>query len=164
MKRTVIDLIRRTESVGPRGTFAIQQLEQRGPAWFIARDYVNHPHIRGARSYLFPDRHIWVMFFQSHRGRHPFETYIHACHAYVQGDLLYIDDLYADVIRFWDGRWSVVDLGEMAVAVAAGELTNNQVAIALRGMEAGVHLLTEASVGRMESHIQEMLAREPTQP
>ncbi len=118
-----------------------RRLERRGEAIFLDRSFRGHPEIAGVRSILLPKLHLWAMFYEAHRPPHPMCCYIHMARIFDEGETILIEDLYLDVILYQDGRWKLDDVCEFRAAVAAGELSSEQIDAALLGLEHACRLV-----------------------
>ncbi|HYF91259.1 MAG TPA: DUF402 domain-containing protein [Symbiobacteriaceae bacterium] len=137
MKRIIIDIKNRIEQHMLSGSsFVIdQRLERQGGNIYLDRNYTGHPDISSARTIMIPRLHLWVMFWEGHGRPHPTRCYMHMARILDQGERVLVEDLYLDVTLMRDGRWQVLDIDEFRAAIAAGELSAEQVQAALEGLE-----------------------------
>jgi len=156
MKRTVIDVQRRTEQHLLSGSsFPVdRRLERRGRHICLDRSYTRHDTIAGIRSVLLPDQHLWVLFFEGHGNQYPLYCYMHMARIIDEGTVLTVEDLYLDVTVAHDGTWRLVDVDEFRAAIAAGELDTSQIQDALAGLENACHLVEQGG-----TQIEALLAR-----
>jgi predicted RNA-binding protein associated with RNAse of E/G family len=161
VKQTIIHFGNRTERHLVSGsTFPIdRRLERRGPNIYLERNFVRHPEIAGCRSILLPRQHLWVMFFEGHAQPHPLRCYMHMARILDRGATVTIEDLYLDVVITRDGQWHLLDVDEFRVAVAAAELSLEQIDAALLGLENACQLV-HRSGGDVEGHLLRTLAAE----
>jgi predicted RNA-binding protein associated with RNAse of E/G family len=159
MKRTVIHLGNRTERHLLSGSiFPIdRRLERRGGNIYLERNFIRHPEIAGCRSILIPAQHLWVMFFEGHSQPHPLKCYMHMARILDGGDTVTVEDLYLDVIITRDGQWHLLDVDEFRAAIAAGELSSEQVQAALLGLENACQIV-HRSGSDVEPYLHRVLA------
>lgn len=145
MKRMVITMDSHLEHHERSGnTYRIdRRLERRGNAILLDRSFVSHAETAGFRSLLLPEQHLWVIFYEAHRPPHPMYCYMHMARICDEGSTVTIEDLYLDVILYDTGRWRVVDIDEFREAVAAGELSPEQIQAALLGLENACRLVDQ---------------------
>lgn len=158
MKRTVIDMERRTEQHLLSGSrFQIdRRLERRGRQIHLDRSYTHHESIGGIRTVLLPDQHLWILFFEGNGRQAPLYCYMHMARIIDEDTVLTVEDLYLDVTVAHDGTWRLLDVDEFRTAIAAGELTASQVQDALAGLENACRLVAEGG-----TQIEALLASPP---
>lgn len=160
MKRTVISMGGRTEHhlLSGRIYHVDRRLERCGNTVYLDRNYIRHASISGVRSILLPEQNIWAMFFEGHGGEAPLNCYMHMCRVLDEGETITVEDLYLDVLIQNDGHWQLVDVDEFRKAVESGELSAEQVAAALHGLENACRLVDRYGTG-IEAHLHSVLAR-----
>lgn len=160
MKRTVIHMGGRTEHhlLSGRLYQIDRRLERHGSTVYLDRNYVRHASIAGVRSILLPEQNIWAMFFEGVSGEPPLNCYLHMCRVLDEGETITVEDLYLDVLIQNDGHWQLVDVDEFRRAVAAGELSSEQVDAALHGLEQACRLVDRYGTG-IEAHLHSVLTR-----
>lgn len=158
MKRIIVDMKGRMQHHLLSGhSYPIdRRLERLGGNIYLDRTYVNHTDISGFRSVLIPDLHLWVMFWEGHGGPHPCRCYMHMAAIADEGERVVIEDLYLDIIVMQDGRWELLDVDEFRAAIAAGELTPQQIQTALEGLENGCKLVQRCG-GDIDGYVYRML-------
>lgn len=158
MKRIVIDMNGRTEHHTVSGsTYRIdRRLERRAGSILLERNYVHHSAIAGIRSLVLPEQHLWVIFFEGVGGPYECQCYMHMAQIHDQGSTVLIEDLYLDVVVMADGRWHLLDVNEFRAAIAAGELSDEQIQVALQGLESACRLVDTAGLG-IEAHLLQAL-------
>lgn len=154
MKRIIVDVEGRTEHYALKGTtFHIdRRLERVGENIRLDRTYTDHPTISAVRTLIMPGWNLWVMFWDGHGEPHEVNCYMHMAQVRDEGNTITIEDLYLDVIVFQDGRWVVADIDEFRAAIAAGELSQEQILAALDGMERACRLVRLAGT-EIEEHL-----------
>lgn len=108
-----------------QGTFAVDHYEQ-GDGWlYLARPFVNHPHIASMEAYLLP-----ALGLQGNRwGHHPgsaydwYDFYIDIMAFEVQETLWTSRDFYLDIVVVEGRGTTVADTDEFLAAQAEGLLT-----------------------------------------
>jgi|GEM_PF-2970663 len=161
MKRILIHMPSRMEQHILSGSiFPIdRRLERLHGNIYLERNFIRHPSIAGARSVILPRHHLWVLFFEGQGAPHPWLCYMHMAQIRDEGDTVVIEDLYLDVIVERDGRWHLVDVDEFRAAIASGELTAEQVQVALKGLENACRVV-EGAGGDLEAYLYETVALE----
>lgn len=159
MKRIIIDMKSRMEHHLLSGhSYAIDgRLERLDGNIYLERTYTRHPTISSARTVLIPGLHLWVMFLEGHGGPHPCRCYMHMARILDQGERIVVEDLYLDVTVLRNGRWEVLDIDEFRAAIAAGELSPEQIQAALEGLEHGCRLVQRGG-DDIEGHVYRMLS------
>jgi hypothetical protein len=160
MKRTIIDMTRRTEHHVLSGTiFPIDGgLERIDGNIYLARNFINHTSIARVRSILLPRHHVWALFFDGFPNSPPHcQCYLHMARILDQGETITVEDLYLDVLVDHQREWQVVDIDEFRRAWATGELAPDQIGAALEGLENACRFVTE-SHGDVEPYLRSKLS------
>lgn len=159
MKRIVFDVSERTEYHRQSGsTYVIDRRLQRFEGGIcVDRNFVLHDTIAGMRSFLLPDRNLWIKFFEGHAGPAPIHCYIDMARIVDAGERITVEDLYLDVLVLPNGKWRLLDVDEFRLAIAGGDLSPAQVQAALLGLEHASRLVDQHGL-QLEEHLQKSLA------